>query len=94
YTMPARFYTSQDVFDYEKEAIFAKSWICVAHRSELANPNDYVTREIIGESVVIVRGRDNVLRAFFNVCPHRGHQLLKGEGKAKNVITCPYHAWT
>ncbi|MDE9567287.1 ring-hydroxylating oxygenase subunit alpha, partial [Xenorhabdus bovienii] len=63
YTMPARFYTSQDVFDYEKEAIFAKSWICVAHRSELANPNDYVTREIIGESVVIVRGRDNVLRA-------------------------------
>ncbi|MEQ2026946.1 ring-hydroxylating oxygenase subunit alpha [Xenorhabdus szentirmaii] len=94
YTLPARFYTSQDVFDYEKEAIFARSWICVAHSSELANLNDYVTREIIGESIVIVRGRDKVLRAFFNVCPHRGHQLLTGEGKAKNVITCPYHAWT
>ncbi len=94
YTMPARFYTSQAVFNYEKEAIFAKSWICVAHVSELANPNDYVTREIIGENIVIVRGRDKVLRAFFNVCPHRGHQLLQGAGKAKNVITCPYHAWT
>lgn len=49
-------------------------------------------REIIGESIVLVRGRDKVLRAFYNVCPHRGHQLLSGEGKAKNVITCPYHA--
>ncbi|EOA6876860.1 carnitine monooxygenase, oxygenase subunit YeaW, partial [Escherichia coli] len=73
--------------------VFAKSWICVAHSSELANANDYVTREIIGESIVLVRGRDKVLRAFYNVCPHRGHQLLSGEGKAKNVITCPYHAW-
>lgn len=51
-----------------------------------------MTREIIGESIVLVRGRDKVLRAFYNVCPHRGHQLLSGEGKAKNVITCPYHA--
>ena len=66
---------------------------CVAHGSEVARPNDYITREIIGENIVIVRGRDNILRAFYNVCPHRGHQLLSGEGKAKNVITCPYHAW-
>lgn len=66
----------------------------MAHGSEVAQPNDYITREIIGENIVIVRGRDSVLRAFYNVCPHRGHQLLSGEGKAKNVITCPYHAWT
>lgn len=92
-TIPARFYTDSQAFEHEKERIFANSWICVAHGSEVARPNDYITREIIGENIVIVRGRDNILRAFYNVCPHRGHQLLSGEGKAKNVITCPYHAW-
>lgn len=93
YTIPARFYTHQAAFEHEKEQVFATSWICVAHRSELAQPNDYITREIIGENILVVRGRDNVLRAFYNVCPHRGHQLLAGDGRAKNVITCPYHAW-
>lgn len=93
WTIPARFYTDHQAFEHEQEKVFAKSWICVGHSSELAKPNDYVTREVIGENIVLVRGRDNVLRAFYNVCPHRGHQLLSGEGKAKNVITCPYHAW-
>ncbi len=94
WTLPARYYTSEEAFEYEKEKIFANSWICVAHRSELAEPNDYVTREVIGESIVALRDRDGVLRAFYNVCPHRGHQLLQGSGRSRNVITCPYHAWT
>ncbi|WP_160287590.1 aromatic ring-hydroxylating oxygenase subunit alpha [Pseudomonas knackmussii] len=94
YTIPAQFYTSAAVFEHEKEAIFARSWICVAHRSEVAENNAYITREVIGESIIVVRGRDGVLRAFYNVCPHRGHQLLEGSGKARNVIACPYHAWT
>lgn len=93
WTIPARFYTNPDIFAKEKEKIFAHSWICVAHASELAKPNDYITREIIGESIAIIRGRDGKLRAFYNVCPHRGHQLLTGDGKTKNVISCPYHAW-
>lgn len=94
WTIPAEYYTSEELFEVEKEKIFANTWICVAHISELAEKNDYVIREIIGESLIIVRGRDNVLRGFYNVCPHRGHQLMSGEGgKAKNVITCPYHAW-
>lgn len=94
FTLPANFYTQAAVFEHEKEAIFAKSWICVGHRSEVAEKNAYITRQVIGESIIVVRGRDDVLRAFYNVCPHRGHQLLEGSGKAKNVITCPYHAWT
>ncbi len=94
YTLPANFYTKASVFEHEKEAIFARSWICVGHGSEVAEKNAYITREVIGESIIVVRGRDDVLRAFYNVCPHRGHQLLEGSGKAKNVITCPYHAWT
>lgn len=71
WTIPARFYTDSQAFEHEKERIFANSWICVAHGSEVARPNDYITREIIGENIVIVRGRDNILRAFYNVCPHR-----------------------
>lgn len=97
WTIPAQYYTSEEIFEIEKERIFTNSWICVAHISELAEKNDYIIREIIGESLILVRGRDNVLRGFYNVCPHRGHQLISEErgktGKAKNVITCPYHAW-
>ena len=94
YTLPKVFYTSKTVFDKEKESIFAKSWICVGHISEVAKPNEYFTRKVIGENIIVIRGKDDVLRAFYNVCPHRGHELLTGSGKSKNVITCPYHAWT
>ncbi|MBB1626835.1 aromatic ring-hydroxylating dioxygenase subunit alpha [Achromobacter sp. UMC71] len=94
HTIPASYYTSDAIYEYEKEKIFANSWICVGHCSEVAENNAYITRDVIGESIIVVRGRDSVLRAFYNVCPHRGHQLLQGDGKAKNVITCPYHAWT
>ena len=93
HTIPAAYYTQPQVFEQEKDAIFAKHWICIAHRSEVAESNAYITREVVGESLIVVRGRDGVLRGFYNVCPHRGHQLLSGSGKAKNVITCPYHAW-
>lgn len=94
WTIPAEYYTSEELYEVEKEKIFANSWVCVAHSSEVAGKNSFVTRELIGESLVIVRGRDMVLRGFYNVCPHRGHQLMtESAGKAKNVITCPYHAW-
>lgn len=92
WTIPKAFYTSKQVFEKEKEEIYAKSWICVGHCSEVANSNQYFTRKIIGENIIVIRGKDSVLRAFYNVCPHRGHELLTGAGKSKNVITCPYHA--
>lgn len=94
WTIPKQYYTSEEIFEIEKEKIFANSWVCVGHGSEVADKNAFITREMIGESLVIVRGRDKVLRGFYNVCPHRGHQLMtETAGKAKNVITCPYHAW-
>ena len=94
WTIPAQYYTDESIFESEKEKIFANSWVCVAHSSEVKEKNSYITREIIGENLIVVRGRDNILRGFYNVCPHRGHQLLSGDsGKAKNVITCPYHSW-
>jgi len=94
YTLPKAYYTEPAIFDAEAEKILSKSWICVSHASEVRTANQFITRKIIGENIIVVRGRDNVLRGFYNVCPHRGHELLKGSGTAKNVITCPYHAWT
>lgn len=94
YTLPKAYYTEPAIFAEEEQKILTKSWIGVAHGSEVAAPNQFITRKIIGENIIVVRGRDSVLRAFYNVCPHRGHELLSGSGTAKNVITCPYHAWT
>lgn len=94
FTVPAQYYTSEMVFSTEKEQIFANDWVCVAHGSEVTEKLSYITREIIGESLLILRDRKGVLRGFYNVCPHRGHQLMSEiSGKAKKVITCPYHAW-
>ena len=92
FTMPARMYHDREVFDREKAAIFYRSWIYAGHVSQVAEPGQFLTARIHEQNVFVARGRDGVLRAFYNVCAHRGHELLEGTGK-KNVITCPYHAW-
>jgi choline monooxygenase len=93
YTMPARLYWDRDVLGDERRQIFDKTWNVIAHRSELAEAGAYVTADILGQRIFAIRGRDKELRAFYNVCQHRGHALLAGRGQAKNIITCPYHAW-
>ncbi len=93
YTLPARFYTDESVFELEKEAIFYKSWWYAGHVSQLQNTGDYLTTEIHEQEVFVVRDREGQLRAFYNVCQHRGHQLVSGSGHA-NLIVCPYHAWS
>lgn len=93
HTLPARYFYDQDIFEQEKAAIFYKNWVYVCHRSRVAKPGDYVTELVHDQNVIIVKGRDEKIRAFHNVCQHRGHELLKGCGKAQ-MIVCPYHAWT
>jgi carnitine monooxygenase subunit len=93
YTMPARYYTDAQVFRLETERIFARSWIAVLGSSDVRSANTYATATVAGDEIMVVRGPDKVLRAFYNVCPHRAHQLLKGCGTARNTIACPYHAW-
>ncbi|RME96145.1 MAG: aromatic ring-hydroxylating dioxygenase subunit alpha, partial [Alphaproteobacteria bacterium] len=92
YTMPARFYHDPAVFEAEKEAIFHRTWHYAGHVSQVAETGEYLTTRVHEQNVFVARGRDGELRAFYNVCPHRGHELLEGAGR-KNVITCPYHAW-
>ncbi|HEY0590105.1 MAG TPA: Rieske 2Fe-2S domain-containing protein, partial [Pseudoduganella sp.] len=63
YTLPAHYYTSQEVFEQEKKTIFARSWVCVMHKSQVAENNQYATAQVAGENIFVVRGRDGVLRA-------------------------------
>jgi choline monooxygenase len=93
FTLPARFYTDPAIYEAEKTAIFYKSWWCAGHKSQLPKPGSYITTEIHEQGVVVTRDQDGKLRAFYNVCQHRGHELVKGAGEAR-IFTCPYHAWT
>lgn len=77
----------------ERDAIFHRSWQFLCHVEKLRNPGDYVAAEIHGQNIVVVRDNKGVLRGFYNVCKHRGHLLLEGEG-CKSTIVCPYHTWT
>ncbi len=75
------------------DRIIARTWQWVCHVEKLRNPGAYLAVQIAGQPVVVVRDRDGILRAFYNVCQHRGHALLKGEGVTTRIM-CPYHAWT
>src|SRR5262245_61414432 len=91
-TMPGEFYTAGGVFDEERERIFARAWNCVGRATHLAAPGDYIVREIAGESIIVVRGKDGAMRAFFNVCRHRGTRICSDvSGRFHDVIQCPYH---
>ena len=95
HTLPREYYTSPELLAEERERIHARSWNCVGRASAVARPGDYVLREVAGESLIVVRGRDGVLRAFFNICRHRGTRLCReAAGHVSETIQCPYHAWT
>lgn len=94
WSLPGWLYTDPEYFAVENERVIRPSWQIVCHQSDVANPGDYHTLDYIGESVVVVRGDDGVLRAFANVCRHRAMRLVEGpQGCAKKLV-CPYHAWT
>ena len=92
FSLHADAYTKQEWYHLDEQAILAKSWQWVCHVEKLQEAGAYVTTSIAGQSIAIIRGKDNVLRAFYNVCKHRAHELLSGDGR-KSVISCPYHAW-
>ena len=94
FTLPSAYYTSPAVYEREKEAIFYRTWQYVAHRSAFAEPGDYVAIRICDQSVFVMKGGGGVLRAFYNVCRHRAHELLaEPHGNVRSAIVCPYHAW-
>ncbi len=86
-------YTHQRWFDVDQDRIVRRSWQWLCHTEKLRTPGSYVADEIGGMPIVAVRDRDDSLRAFYNVCKHRAHQLLEGEGVSHNIVL-PYHAWS
>jgi Rieske 2Fe-2S family protein len=94
-TLGGEFYTSDTVFAAEQTEIFENSWICAARAGDLVQPGQFKKVQIGRESVLVVRARDGLLRAFLNVCRHRGAQLCtESEGQVRRTLRCPYHAWT
>ncbi|MGZ4985895.1 MAG: aromatic ring-hydroxylating oxygenase subunit alpha [Chthoniobacterales bacterium] len=93
-TLPQRYFVSPEIFAEEQASIFSKQWICVGHHSQLAATGDYFVREVAGESVIVLRDQKQVVRAFYNVCRHRGTRLCENPTGHFSAIQCPYHAWT
>ncbi len=93
FTLPARFYLEQSIYLAEQEAIFYKSWWYCGHVSQLQKTGDFITTNIDTQNLFIVKDKSGDLKAFYNVCQHRGHELVEGSGN-KAVIVCPYHAWS
>ena len=92
-SLEARYYTDPEIFKIEQAGLLAQTWQFACHVSELQNIGDYYAFDLAGESLFSIRGRDGVIRTFYNVCQHRAHQLVSGHGTTR-VVVCPYHAWT
>ena len=91
-SLPTWCYTSHEFFAREVDRIFRRVWNFVGRADEIRQPGDYLTLDMFGESIIVVRGEDQTLRAFANTCRHRGTRLLNGAGSCR-VISCPYHSW-
>ncbi|NMN96276.1 aromatic ring-hydroxylating oxygenase subunit alpha [Antrihabitans stalactiti] len=94
-TLRGEYYCSEDIFRAEQSRIFEAMWFCGVRSSDLEHPGAFRKIQVGSESVLIVRGRDDQLRAFLNVCRHRGAMLCTEEsGQVRRNLRCPYHAWT
>jgi choline monooxygenase len=93
-TIPSSWYTDESLFQLEQQTVFAGSWQFAARLDQLREPGRYVTTEIAGEPVVIVRGSDGELRGFFNVCRHHAAAVMTEVAGHATQMRCPYHGWT
>jgi glycine betaine catabolism A len=105
-TLPSSWYIDEAIFRKEKERIFCREWFCAGREEELTAPGDHRVLDVAGESILLLRNRDGALRAFYNVCRHRGARLCRTDDAptpgmavqggiiAGRSIICPYHQWT
>ncbi len=93
HAMPKSVYTSEAFCDLEQRRIFAREWLCAGRASSIPETGDYITFDIAGEPVMVIRQADGTIKAQSNVCRHRMSTLLQGRGRASSIV-CPYHAWT
>ena len=93
-SLPGWLYFDPEFLEAEKKAFLRAAPQVVCHESEIAAPGEWRSFEYLGESVIVIRGDDGEVRAFSNVCRHRGSRLVDGSGGCAKVLTCPYHAWS
>ncbi len=92
--LPARLYRDPAVVEHEQRRIFERNWVLAAHVSSLPRPGSYLTASAGNQPVLVLRDEEGTLRAFRNVCRHRGSRLLSGSGDCGKAIRCRYHGWT
>ena len=92
-SLAAKYYTDPEVFKIETNGLLTRTWQFAGHANQLKETGDYFTFDMAGESLFCIKGRDGEIRTFYNVCQHRAHQLVSGQGQTR-VVVCPYHAWT
>ena len=94
YSLPAPFYSNSDIFRHDLELIFGRHWIYVGAEPEIPDAGDFITVDLGSASVLVARDDDGRIRAFHNVCRHRGARLQQAERGVLGNIVCPYHQWT
>lgn len=93
-TIPNRWYTEPEVLAAEKTKVFSRHWMAVGRAEQVSRPGEYLTCQVGDEPIVIVRGEDGQLRAFYNVCRHRAARIMTHECGVASKLRCPYHGWT
>ncbi len=93
--LPPWTFNNPELSQLEMEQVFLRNWFWIGHISDIPNTGDYKCQELGNERAVVIRGKDDNIRAFHNLCRHRGSRVVEGkEGNCKNAIVCPFHAWS
>src|SRR5262245_29000492 len=93
-SLPQAYLISPDIFAKEQQRIFSTQWLCDGHQSQIPKTGTYFLQEAAGESLIILRDTSGAVRAFYNVCRHRGTRLCVEPSGHLTAMQCPYHAWT
>ncbi len=93
FNLPRECYVDPEFYEFEQEAVFMRSWLCLGRTDEIAKPGDFVRVDMGDEPLVMVRDQNMEIRVFSPICAHRGHILCEGSGNAGRLFRCPFHAW-
>ena len=94
WSLDQKFYKDTSIFELEKHNIFYNSWIFIGHESQIPNKGDFFVYKLLDEEIIVLRNKENKVKAFFNVCRHRGSRVCLEEKGNTSRFSCPYHSWT
>jgi choline monooxygenase len=94
FTIPAPWYVDDRISELERQTVFSRNWLAAGRTDQVAQPGQYLTTNLAGEPIIIVRGQDGALRAFFNVCRHHAAAVMTEPCGQASILRCPYHGWS